>query len=485
MRLVTIFLLCLAVSALGQPTPATRCDCPKAFEYVVQTIKTNYAGWADKVTPKNQAQFNQLTNQLRAKAPGASEALCFGLLARWTQQLNDHHTGVYVPDRSGPAYAETDPAKIRHHFANWEKLPFDSVSIKHYFDTKAGKLKPLEGIWQDDEGTYTVAIVANKTATRQYAGIILKADGVYWQEGQVKMDWSQVDSTAYGGLYYARDHSPAPYYAQLKNGRLAVSRQGDWIRLYPAQPSQPVVASPWKHDYSGRFELRSLDDSTMLLTLPDFDISHKPLIDSLLATHRAQLRKTPYLIIDVRANEGGWDTAYEPILDYLYTNPIIGVSSNLLVTAENLNKWKGHYQDPAIPADNKQYLGRLLAQMSHIPLGHYLNRPDDTTTRSLVYSLPRRVAVLTGRGCASSGEEFVLAARQSKKVTLLGENTAGILDYANVHTVDVAGSRFKLYYATSRTKRQQLIDNVGIAPDVRIPSEVTNWVEYARSYLRH
>lgn len=98
--------------------------------------------------------------------------------------------------------------------------------------------------------------------------------------------------------------------------------------------------------------------------------------------------------------------------------------------------------------------------------------------------MPRRVAVLTGRGCGSSGEEFVLAARQSKKVVLLGENTAGVLDYANVHELKVPGSRFNVYYATSRTNRRQLIDNIGIAPDVRIPATETSWIEYAQTYLQ-
>ena len=483
MKRSLLYVLFAATTVAAQPAQRPACDCPKAFDFVTQTIQANYAGWSDKVTPQNRVPFNRFTSQLRTKAAGATEAQCFGLLARWTEQLKDHHTGVYVKYGPGTSFTEKDTAKIRAYFANWDSLPLDETQARQYFDGNAKKLKPIEGIWRDDDGTYTVAIVASKTPTRQFAGVVLKADGTYWRPGQVKMEWSAVDSAAYGGTYFMRDHSPATHYAEIKNGELAISRQGNWTRVYPA-PLQKAGASPnWNRDYSGRFELRSVDDSTMLLTLPDFDIAHKKIIDSLLTTHQSRLLKTPYLLIDVRSNGGGWDAAYKPIMDYLYTNPIIGVSSNLLVTPENLNKWEGHFNDPDIPADTKAGIGTMITAMKKLPMGQYLKRPDDTTTLTTIYPMPRRVAVLIGRNCGSSGEEFVLAARQSKKVTLLGENTAGVLDYANVHELSVPGSRFQLYYATSRTNRSQLIDNIGIAPDVRIPANITNWIEYARQYI--
>lgn len=480
------FLILLSGSGLAQSRPAVPpCDCPQAFDFVVSTVKDNYSGWADKVTPANRAEMDRFTQQLRAKAPGATASQCYALLAQWTRRLRDRHTGIYAPDPATPPFTEKDPAKIRAYFAGWERIAMDEAAVKRYLDQNRSTLNPIEGIWRTADNGYTIAVVANLTPDRQFAGFVLKADGIYWQPGQVKMDFKSIDATTYGGTYFMRDHSPRVQFTERRGDTLRIARQGDWYRVYPA-PAKAAPAPPanWRKDYADKFEMRAVDDSTMLLTLPNFDIVNKKIIDSLLATHRARLLKTPYFIIDVRANGGGWDSAYERIIDYVYTDTIISKSSKLLVTKENLNKWTGHYNDPNIPVDEKSYIGKMLEQMKKIPVGTYLDRPDDMTLRSEVYPLPRRVAVLMGRDCGSSGEEFVLTARQSKKVVLMGENTAGVIDYANVHDLPVPVSPFRLYYATSRTKRTELYDNVGIAPDVRIPAMETNWIDYARQYLR-
>jgi len=85
----------------------------------------------------------------------------------------------------------------------------------------------------------------------------------------------------------------------------------------------------------------------------------------------------------------------------------------------------------------------------------------------------------------SSCEEFILAARQSHKVILMGENTGGALDYANVHYLQMPRKGWWFQYATSRTNRLPdfPIDNIGIEPNVNIPVE-KNWVEFAVEYLK-
>lgn len=39
---------------------------------------------------------------------------------------------------------------------------------------------------------YRIAIIKNKTAHRDYAGVILKADSVYWTPGQVKLELKEI-----------------------------------------------------------------------------------------------------------------------------------------------------------------------------------------------------------------------------------------------------------------------------------------------------
>src|SRR5258705_4175890 len=97
--------------------------------------------------------------------------------------------------------------------------------------------------------------------------------------------------------------------------------------------------------------------------------------------------------------------------------------------------------------------------------------------------MPRRVALLVDHHCASSCEELVFEARQSRKVTVLGsENTAGTDDYGNVRSLWLPGWR-RMRVPTLRERRER-IDLVGFAPAVRIPASEPDAVEFARRYLR-
>jgi C-terminal processing protease CtpA/Prc len=93
--------------------------------------------------------------------------------------------------------------------------------------------------------------------------------------------------------------------------------------------------------------------------------------------------------------------------------------------------------------------------------------------------------VLIDEDCASSTEQFLLEAIQSRKVTLMGQHTAGILDYANVRDEALPCMSFILHYATTRSQRVDAgkgIDNVGIKPRVMLGAN-QDWVEEARRYL--
>src|SRR5258705_1608903 len=77
--------------------------------------------------------------------------------------------------------------------------------------------------------------------------------------------------------------------------------------------------------------------------------------------------------------------------------------------------------------------------------------------------MPRRVALLVDHHCASSCEELVFEARQSRKVTVLGsENTAGVDDYGNVRSLWLPGWR-RMRVPTSRERRER-VDPGGVAP---------------------
>jgi len=134
-----------------------------------------------------------------------------------------------------------------------------------------------------------------------------------------------------------------------------------------------------------------------------------------------------------------------------------------------------------------EVLDGQIARMKANPGGYVAGdtRPFSIMPLDAVRPFPRRVAVLID-GAGSSGEQFILAARQSRKVTLFGRgNSAGVLDFANVVGMTTPSGRFHMYWATSRSSRlpDDPVDPHGIAPDVRIPADVVDPIGFVTAGL--
>lgn len=243
----------------------------------------------------------------------------------------------------------------------------------------------------------------------------------------------------------------------------------------------------------GRQETRSLpllafpDDSTAVLTLPSFDERYKPAIDSLLGAHWTRLIATPFLVINVQDNGGGATRAYAAALPLLYTRPIPRDGMDFWVSDANLAMVRALAADATAPPGLRAEAARVLPSLE-ANVGRFAPmEAADTIRLEQVHATPRAVAILTGAGCASSCEQFVLDAMQSAKVVVLGvQPTAGFLDYGNVLTVTPPQGIRRLAFATSRSRRlpDRAMDHTGIAPQVMIPREVADRVAFAIRYLK-
>ena len=81
----------------------------------------------------------------------------------------------------------------------------------------------------------------------------------------------------------------------------------------------------------------------------------------------------------------------------------------------------------------------------------------------------------------------MLLARQSQKTTLFGENSYGTLDYSNLQFTDLPCYKLRLGWPTSRSfrvKQGEIIDNVGIAPTVRLDPAAPDMVEQVRAWYQ-
>ena len=229
--------------------------------------------------------------------------------------------------------------------------------------------------------------------------------------------------------------------------------------------------------------LLAVDDSTFVVRIPSLDRSYKAALDSLVAVHRDRLLSTPYLVIDFRGDGGGCTCTYGALVPLLYGGPFREMGFDLWASPANVAFIRATLTDDTISDSSKSELRRVLPHLV-VASNAFVPFPDDTVVRlDTVYPMPRAVAVLVDHGCASSCEDFVLMARESRKVTIVGpERTAGVHDYGNVRAVWLPGWR-RLRIPTTRSHRlpSGAIDNVGLAPGVWVPAGVGDTIRFALS----
>ena len=262
---------------------------------------------------------------------------------------------------------------------------------------------------------------------------------------------------------------------------------GPWQASKPAAGSHDSAASALAstgvpRDDPDRPTLRRADDSTLVLRLPNFDLPYRPLIDSLIERRRSILLSTPYLIVDVRGNGGGCTCSFEALSPLLYAGPVREPGSDVLASKANLAWFQGWLDRDVLPASDAATIRAAVARMKAHPGQLVEFSPDTTIRRDTVYPRPRAVALLVDGGCASSCEDLVQEARQSRKVTVVGaENTAGVHDFGNIRKVYLPGYR-QMMVPTTRTRGPH-IDGVGFKPDVRVPKGAKDVVAFASHWL--
>ena len=230
------------------------------------------------------------------------------------------------------------------------------------------------------------------------------------------------------------------------------------------------------------------DDSTAVITLPTFDRRYKPAIDSLIDAHRSRLLAIPYFVVDLRRNGGGADASFQSVMALLYTDPIRREGFDIWVSEGTVAGARPMLDDPRIAEDAKAEIRDAIRRFEAGGRKSLLVEGAGGEVRyDTIYALPRAVAVLTGRGCASSCEQFVLDAFFSRKATIYGtENTAGFLDYGNVRQISLPSGIRRLSVPSTRSRRlpNRALDWKGITPHVLVPKDESDPVAFVVRHLK-
>lgn len=452
---------------------AQSCNCSENFKFLVEKIRNNYVGYKDKVKASNQQQFNVFTDSLQKVANSSDINECKDIYLKWLSFFKDHHLGIssFIAGNASKDY-------IRAYFSKDEVVSWNEHSFDNYLLNNKEKLDQIEGYWNNFPA-YRIGIVKDSTTNNEFIGFIIKADSIYWMPQQVKFKIKKVNGNYHTVYYKQIDHTKNKSLITVKKELIEFDDFGKWYKGKTFK-NNPETASSVKQDLFPSF--RILDKETNLLIIPYAIIKYKKSVDSILEKNKILLEKSKHLIIDIRNNSGGQNGTFQEILPYLYTNPIYTKGNTVLATADNIRD--GYDVDmTGFPAETIKSVAEEVKKFkAHV--GELISYPTDTLKFDHILNNPLRISILMNRNSASATEIFLLKAEQSKKVTLFGENSAGSIDYLDVIIGKMPCEHYSVKYPAVRSGRidTRPLDNIGIAPNVVIPGNVTDWVEFVRTY---
>ncbi|MCW3465024.1 S41 family peptidase [Chitinophaga nivalis] len=457
-----LLLLCTASSHAQN-----NCNCAQAVEKLIAKIETEYPGFKEKTT--DTLLYNHFKAGIIEKSWRTDDAHCLALLKEYTQFFKDRH--IFFLDQTTPQPQDKKAGKATV-----------TISAAAFHKKISTTKDPLEGIWKSDN--YKIGIL--KTDKTTYTGFILETNSQYWQPNDVKFVLHGTDRVD----YYLQDrsmfkdtftlYSPAILYFRLLKS--AFIKQ-------PLLPADTLKIQAQLNEIEG-FYVKQLTPATTLLRLKSFDYPFVDRIEALIKANRALIENSQNLIIDIRQNGGGTDLAYKPILPYILTNPTLHTGATFLVTQtllDGLEKYK-----KGLPRDEKHQaeIAGVDHQLNAFTgnIGKYINPDEGESPVSKIapaLKSPQQIVILTDRKVASSAENFLLVAKQSKKVKVFGTPTSGVLDYGSARVFDMGCANYPFVMPTYRSLRLPAypIDNIGIQPDVYLDNYITDWMQYAINYL--
>lgn len=457
------------------------CDCNSNYEWVKKTFEENDAGFQYALKMKGEQAYAAHNQRILDKVQQAKTAAeCTPVLYDWLKFFRQGHIAIRLHEQTPPA----NTAKPEKQFADWETYAIKTADFKNYLDKK--NVSDYEGIWETEP--YKVGI---KKEGDQYIGFIIESGAETWTKGQVKLKFSITENNI-NSVFYMRDHSAVESNNvamtgknHLQIGHLSLSR------IYPRTEDEPKYMPYFKALNAEQPYLEPLNQTTLYLRIPSFNESYKRKIDSVLNTNKEKLLTTKNLIIDIRNNGGGSDASYSEIIPYLYTNPVRAVGVEYLSTRLNNQRMLDFINKPEYEFDDE---GKKWAKESYdkleSKLGQFVNLNAEVVSigkLDTIYPYPQQVGIIINEANGSTAEQFLLEARQSKKVKLFGVTTFGVLDISNMYFVESPCKEFQLGYSLSRSMRipEFAIDEKGIQPDYYLDKGIPpyEWTDYVNNTL--
>jgi C-terminal processing protease CtpA/Prc len=252
-----------------------------------------------------------------------------------------------------------------------------------------------------------------------------------------------------------------------KARKCLISRDGKSFELM-LNRYEPYKAAP-------NYTFERMDHSTGKFVLSDFN--NEQAIRDIIAKYNEEIMSCSNLIFDVRRNGGGTDSAYFPLLSYIFParimmSELFEASDFLLTNCTRRNydlriKMFQFYLQQELDEFTRTYIKQELEfYNSNLEKGFVPYNNDSIDYEINGQPKPEHIYILSDCYCGSSGDTFVQNSKRSDKVTVVGRNTMGITDYSNVIYMNYGD--YQLMYPTTKVNKNG-INGIGVDVDLYIP----------------
>jgi hypothetical protein len=487
-----VLLVILFAGLCANSLLAQTCSCAQEFLWVKLYVEKNHPGFNSIIkTPINTA-YKAFTDSLWKEIVADNEGrYCLWYLFKYMHYLKDNHSSITA---TGMDVNEESASSLGAFFRSktWKKTEWVNIDSVKVINTIATTTDELEGIYTSEDSMYTVALLKNKTAQRDYYAVVLSSKTKVWVPGQVKFELKQTGNKQYTCLFYLRNHSLHVEEGLHLSGHVFAFNTGQWVKQFPIDSMALPPLSSKEKISNNIISFKVLDSITACLSVRSFSGAYNSQLDSAYKDIIPKIRKYPHLIIDVRNNGGGSDANYSALLPFIYTDTIVGDVVQLYATSDNINayeKMRDEYKKDKLKYGEKGYLSWEfpLNRMRTARTDSFVYYTGNSMPRKVVLKpdkrAPKKVAILYNRFCASSCEQLLLDAMFSKKVIRVGEHSGGFIAYGNVMNIKTPCGNTLNWTTTQKVKSIQY-EFVGIKPHFYVPEDEPDWLDYTRKLLQ-
>jgi hypothetical protein len=458
---VGILLILISVKASAQPY----CNCNQLAKALIHTLETDYVE-GDRLA------YNQRYQQVKAKVNANKLAdeiddNCLFTIYSMVEALDDKHVSPRFYLNKAVLKKAFDAKVLDKIYDDWvrQKLRSDGVS----------------GLWELHGGSFRYMVLKDSLVRNKYNVLVWSSINPAMKKGFSKGSIFRISKDSFMYKSFLDTNLVATFPLKSKERNLYNAITGEWQRKkdFSSAIAPPRQLTP---------DIKRLSANTLYIRFPSSSPTYRAPMDSLLRIYHDSLLQTEHLIIDIRDNSGGSRLTYGGLLKYIYDKPIRFDGYFYMASKENVIKLRESMNQFAAAGDSGMYrafkenVEKLDASLGKKVLdsGFYINY--DT-----VYSNPKRVSVIINNVTASAAEMLLMSAKQSGKVTVFGENSAGAVDRVDAYLTDCGCKNFSISIPISLRNPEgylKPIDNIGIPPDVPIRKS-KDWIQYVQEYYKN